>query len=137
MKIVLVAISISWLLFIQATAQPPVVTYPNRGEMLTAETTVNTTWNGTPNSEMVGIDYIINNLVNIIWLITEYPSSGTYPWGVPDTPSPECKIEVFGLSFNGTISNQFFTITNNITSLSEVVHPLFPSILIPSMRIER
>jgi hypothetical protein len=101
-----------------AVCQGPVVVYPNGGETLTAGTTINITWSGVPNGEIVGIDYTIDNWANTIWLTTSYASTGSYAWLVPNTVSTQCKVGVFNSSFAGDISDNFFSITK-ATALAE------------------
>lgn len=98
--------------------QTPVVVYPNGGEKLTAGTTINITWSGVTNGEIVGIDYTIDNWTNTIWLSTSYSSTGSYAWLVPNTVSTKCKVGVFNSSFAGDISDDFFSIAK-ATALKE------------------
>ncbi|HLP56957.1 MAG TPA: T9SS type A sorting domain-containing protein [Fluviicola sp.] len=95
----------------------PVVTYPNGGETLIAGSTVDITWTGTALNEVVGIDYTINNWTSTVWLSTNYqnPSANGYTWTIPAVSSTQCKVGVFNTSFEGDISDNFFTITNTAT----------------------
>lgn len=101
----------STLLSFSAWAQP-VITYPNGGETLVPGSAVSITWTGTNLNDVVGIDYSIDNWTNTVWLSTNYqnPSANSYSWVVPNTPSTQCKVGVFNSSFQGDISDDFFTI---------------------------
>ncbi len=125
MKKSLTTLSVSLLLLSgQVKAQKPVVVYPNGGETLAAGTTINITWSGVPNGEIVGIDYTTDNWSTTVWLNTNYTSTGSYAWLVPNTPSTQCKVGVFNSSFDGDISDQYFTITGP-TALDENVQNPF------------
>ncbi|MCF8371617.1 MAG: T9SS type A sorting domain-containing protein [Bacteroidales bacterium] len=91
----------------------PVVTYPSGGETLNAGSTVTITWTGTSLNTIVGIDYTIDNWTNTTWLTTNFqnPSANSYTWVVPNTPGTQCKVGVFNTSFQGDISDNFFTIS--------------------------
>lgn len=93
-------------------SQGPVVVFPNGGQTLTVGSTVTITWSGTPLNTIVGIDYTINNWTTTTWLTTSYsnPSANSYTWVVPNTPGTQCKVGVFDTSFQGDISDNFFTI---------------------------
>lgn len=90
----------------------PVVVFPNGGQTLTVGSTVTITWSGTALGTIVGIDYTIDNWVNTTWLNTNFsnPSTNSFTWVVPNTPGTQCKVGIFDTSFQGDISDNFFTI---------------------------
>lgn len=90
----------------------PVVVFPNGGQTLTVGSTVTITWSGTALGTVVGIDYTIDNWVNTTWLNTNFsnPTANSFTWVVPNTPGTQCKVGIFDTSFQGDISDNFFTI---------------------------
>lgn len=93
-------------------AGPPVVVFPNGGQTLTVGSTVTITWSGTALGTIVGIDYTIDNWVTTTWLNTNFsnPAANSFTWVVPNTPGTQCKVGIFDTSFQGDISDNFFTI---------------------------
>lgn len=121
----IITLLISIIALSHSYAQGPVVTYPNGGEVFTVGDVIDITWTNSPIGDIVGVDYTIDNWGNTNWLNTNYsnPVANSYQWTVPNSPGTQCKVGVFNTSFQGDISDGFFTIqvagaTTLVTSIT-------------------
>jgi len=73
------------------------VTSPNGGENWVAGDQHNITWN-SQGVNYVQIEYTTNGGISWITIISSTPSSGTYNWMVPNTPSSNCKVKISDIS---------------------------------------
>lgn len=94
------------------------VTSPNGGESLTVGTIFNITWTGVAAGTPMLVDYTIDG-VNWIVLDDSYPSTGSYAWTVPNTPSGACKVAVYASSTDGDLSDGSFQIVSGV-GISEI-----------------
>jgi hypothetical protein len=87
------------------------VTSPNGGEIWTQGTTHNITWTSIAVINVM-IELSVNNGASWSPVISSTPSTGTYSWLVPNTPSTQCLIRVSDVSNPATndLSDAVFTI---------------------------
>src|SRR5262249_40207949 len=57
------------------------------------------------------------------------PSANSYSWVVPNTPGTQCEVGVFNTSFQGDVSDNFFTITTatNVEELRPETFSVYPN----------
>jgi len=86
---------------------------PNGGEVFNSNVDTLITWNGNFVSNLVKIEYSINNGTAWSLVANNLPNTNYYEWLVPNTPSTNCKVRVSDAQFPSVIdlSNNTFTIT--------------------------
>ena len=94
-----------------------VITSPNGGEVWTAGSIKNITWNSclVCSYANVMLQYSIDNGTTWTPIDTVLDSNKSYAWTVPNTPSTICLVKI--LNDNGTksdLSNNVFTITGSV-----------------------
>ncbi len=70
------------------------VTFPNGGETLFAKLSTNITWTSAGSVGDVKILFSPDNGINWYTVTASTPNLGTHPWTVPDSISPNCKIQI-------------------------------------------
>lgn len=91
------------------------VTAPNGGENWTAGTQKSITWSSTSVTS-VKLAYSTNNGTSWIDIAASVPSSGSYNWTVPATPSTQCKVKV-----TSTAADTVFDVSNAVFTISSVI----------------
>ncbi len=88
------------------------VSSPNGGEKWQVESTHDITWTST-NVANVNLDYSIDNGTNWVSIAANIPSSGTYSWTIPNTPSAQAKVKVSDADNSAVMdeSDAIFTIS--------------------------
>ncbi|MBI2419992.1 MAG: exo-alpha-sialidase, partial [Ignavibacteriales bacterium] len=99
----------------------PMVTVnaPNGGENWTSGTQKNITWSSI-NVQNVKLAYTTNNGADWLAISASVPSTGTYAWTVPATPSTQCKVKVTSVLADSIsdVSNAVFTISNPLPTIT-------------------
>ncbi|MBI9072567.1 MAG: hypothetical protein JEY94_13275 [Melioribacteraceae bacterium] len=98
---------------------------PNGGESLQAGTSNNITWTST-NIADVKLEYTTNNGAQWFTIIDSTESDGNFSWeNIPDVNSSLCRIRVSDVKDGEPIdiSDENFTIFNQITQLINIVSP--------------
>ncbi|HLF13318.1 MAG TPA: T9SS type A sorting domain-containing protein [Bacteroidota bacterium] len=111
----------SWLYIIGSNRldmpPPPSISVdaPNGGETWYAGSNRDISWTSASVGGVV-IDYTTDQGLNWIWIASQ-PSTGSYDWLVPNTPSTQCQVRIRSAEDAGVgdISDAVFTISNNPT----------------------
>jgi hypothetical protein len=93
------------------------LTSPNGGELWRINKVYNITWSSTYVGN-VKIDYSTNNGLNWLPVINSTPSTGSYAWTIPNTPSTQCKVRLIDVDNPGiwdTSANVFTLYNPSIT----------------------
>jgi photosystem II stability/assembly factor-like uncharacterized protein len=93
---------------------------PNGGEIFNSNVDTVISWNGNLISNLVKIEYSINNGSSWNLVANNIPNSNFYVWLVPNTPSSNCKVRISDAQFPGVndISNSTFTITAPVPTIN-------------------
>jgi len=67
---------------------------PNGGEFFNSNVDTLITWNGNLVSNLIKIEYSINNGVSWNLVANNIPNTNFYHWLVPNTPSANCKVRI-------------------------------------------
>ena len=97
------------------------IIYPNGGEILTAGSNCEITWEGTGEGDAV-IEYSIDSGGSWTAIAASTPNDGSYDWTVPNDPSENCLIRVSS-DDSSDISDTLFTIVLSPSSPITVTSP--------------
>ena len=113
-------------MFTISQPQIPLITVinPNGGEAWTVGATEQIEWTSNLVSN-VDIEYSTNSGTNWVTVISSTPSTDTYNWNIPNTPSAQCLVKITDAANNSIsdVSNGLFMITTQQSANINVVAP--------------
>ena len=105
----------------QITPAQPVLTYPNGGEQLQWNQSINITWNAATFYSNVRLEYSIDNgsTWNLITSSTAIPHDGTQSWTVPQLNAATCLIKASNAAnvASNDVSNAVFAINKPVLTV--------------------
>jgi photosystem II stability/assembly factor-like uncharacterized protein len=93
------------------------VTSANGNEIWMVNSTKSITWNSYLSSS-VKIEYSTNNGLNWLSVINSTPSTGSYNWTIPNTPSSLCRIKITDLDNSSVFDSSDNTFTIKLSSIA-------------------
>jgi hypothetical protein len=102
------------------------VSSPNGGESLAADSTHEITWTSTGAIDKVLIEYSTDEGTSWTIIVTTTDNDGIYIWTVPGTPSDKCLVRISGNDSDGSlsdVSNAVFEITAELNPTITVTSP--------------
>ncbi len=93
---------------------------PNGGEIFNSNADTIIAWNGNLVSNLVKLEYSINNGTSWNLIANNIPNANYYQWLVPNTPSSNCRVRISDAQFPAVTdqSNTAFTITPPTPTIS-------------------